>query len=143
VKSSHNPTFVLWIVLALVVSACRITPPIPPVQVIRYTNRIEPPRETCSADTVPVLQSTDPIDGNHWFQFGDIFLSRDASGPACSVEELEVTLAQIACTEDASLARILRIQTPHTSGSDCHLLRAAIFECVTKEVPDEGDTSDV
>lgn len=133
---------VLLTSLALATSGCQVEPPIPPVQIILYSSRIEPARTACSSGTVPVLQQADPVDEARCDQFGDVFLSRTSTGHPCSLSELEEELARTACREGATLARILRIQTPETSGSDCHMLRAALFECFDPEVAHQDEKPD-
>jgi hypothetical protein len=121
--------------LAATLLACAPTTPVEPVQVIRYPNRLQPRLERCTSGTVPVLGPLDTIDEGRCFQYGDIYVSRTDSGLPCSLEELEVALAEAACREDATFVRILHTQTSMTSGTDCHTIRAAFFECI--EMPSE------
>lgn len=119
--------------LAASTLACGRATPVRPIQVIRYPNRIQPPLKSCTTGTVPVLAPTALIDDLRCAQYGDIFVSRTRSGLPCSPGELEVVLAKAACEEDATFVRILHRQTSMTSGTDCHTIRAALFECVHVE----------
>ena len=132
-------TIVTAACLAATILACALATPVRPAQVIRYPNRLKPRLERCTSGTVPVLGPLDTIDEGRCFQYGDIYVSRTNSGLPCSLEELEVVLAKAACTEDATFVRILHTQTSMTSGTDCHTIRAAFFECI--EMPSDQETT--